>query len=265
MRQWSASLHSISSHCAVSPVLYNTLINCYQRLPAGVKAFSNIATTDLVSVAPQHWKKKVSLPTHNQLITPLQLVFLFFYVLKLHQSFRQGCPFRRGCKLLFSCLIYHSFYPEMSLLLWAGLRPVRHRGTSYGTLLSLWDKRQQLSHEGQQSLISKQFPDLWSHRLLIQCWCVVALLSLPLRLCVSCWYPSCSASLSCSLVLPSVFPSANTICTYDWQRCKYVYIISCICSSNSKTSSKIMLPFEINMSTLGNTFICFNVRVGYED
>lgn len=187
-------------------------------------------------------EKKVSLPTHNQLITSFQLVFLFFYVLKLHQSFRQGCPFRRGCKLLFSCLIYHSFYPEMSLLFWAGLRPVRHRGTSYGTLLSLLDKRQQLSHEGQQSLISKQFPDLWSHTLLIQCRCVVALLSLPLRLCVPCWYPSCSAFLSRPLVLPSVFPSANTICTYDWQRCKYV-ITSCICSSNSKTSSKIMLPF----------------------
>lgn len=53
----------------------------------------------------------------------LQLVFIIFFVLKLHQSFRQGCPLRGGCKLDLTQPFSRSVPPPL------GLSPVWHRRT----------------------------------------------------------------------------------------------------------------------------------------
>lgn len=96
-------------------------------------------------------RKKVPLPTHNQLNTRLQLVFIVYWGRHLlcteaSSKFQTRLPFKSRVQTPGDLL-------DVTQSLSRNVLPLspsfQHRGTSYTTLLSLWDKRQQLPHEGQ--------------------------------------------------------------------------------------------------------------------
>lgn len=110
-------------------------------------------------------------------------------------------------------------------ILWAASVLCSTLRASYGILLPLWDKRQQLSNEGLNPTCLNNLQTCGRTRTpntsLTQRRCAVVLLSLLLEVCVLCWCPSCWASLSRSLALPFVAPFAYMTSTY-WQRCKHI-------------------------------------------